>query len=199
MKTGRKRKTNVRRDKSGKSRGEALAVHPETLAIRNRQLESMGIPLTEFRLEGNRLVEKTTASNRLSGFTLGLLYLRGKNSPGDPGGISKEQYEAGEAWSRIVHRHAAIMGYKLRIHTPNFTMVSGGVSLGIDPTDEEIGKAKDRYRRCYDALAGAARDHGHRVQTITYAVCVDNLPVHQLTPACYGYLRVGLNALGKAV
>ena len=179
---GRKRSPGVLRDKRGKSRGDPHIVHPEAVFVRQRELRQNG-------------VSPDHAMDALAGFTLGILRLRGRDSPKDPGGISEDQFLAGEAWSRIVHRHAAIMGYKLRIHTPSFVMVSRGVAPGFDPDDEEIQRAKTRYRDCYDALAAAARTHGHRVQTVTYAVCVDNLPVEQMTPACYGYLRVGLNAL----
>ena len=38
MRTGRKRKSNVRRDAKGKSRGEFEVVDPETLAVRAREL-----------------------------------------------------------------------------------------------------------------------------------------------------------------
>ena len=63
------------------------------------------------------------ASDALAGFTLGVLHLRWQADKNDPGGISPEQFNAAQAWTRIVHRHAAIMGYSLTIRTPSFIMV----------------------------------------------------------------------------
>ena len=37
---GRPRKSNVHRDASGKSRGEYLGIHPETIAVRERELRN---------------------------------------------------------------------------------------------------------------------------------------------------------------
>lgn len=187
MKTGRKRKTNVRRDRSGKSRGEAHIVHPETVFVRERELESLGI-------------DKKHALDQLAGFTLGLLRLRGRDSENkDPGGISQEQYEAGQSWARIVHRYMAINGMKGGIRTPSFLMVAGGMDTAPDPDERDILRVRRQFVDCYDALAHAAQSHGHRVQLVTWSVCIENIAVRFLTPACYGYLRVGLNALGKAV
>jgi hypothetical protein len=73
---GRPRKTNVRRDASGKSRGEE-GIHPWTLEARERKLREAGVPLTFRKMEMTKLgwtqVEKRTASDRMSGFTLGAL------------------------------------------------------------------------------------------------------------------------------
>ena len=188
MRTGRRRKTTVIRDKSGKSRGERAFVHPESLAVRRRELEMLGI-------------KPDHALDALAGFTLGLLRLRGRDNPKDPGGISQDQYEAGNTWSGIVHRHAAIMGYKLRIHTPSFVMVAGGTGTGSERDEETIAKAKEKYRKCYDALAeaGAKDPSGYLIAKTTYAVCVDSVPVYQMGPADYGYLRTGLNALVRVL
>lgn len=207
---GRKRKDGVIRDKSGKSRGERPGIHPETLAIRNREIEALGIPLTEMHREGNRIVEKPTASNRLTGFTLGLLYLRGKNRPKDPGSIDETQYLAGEAFSRIMHRYLSLRGMAKGVQSPSFIMVgAGAINAGRDEaemTDEqrdEFQRDYDRsaadFRKCHKALAKAAREHGFPVMTVTWRVCMENASVGTLTPADYGYLRCGLNALGRVV
>lgn len=187
MRTGRRRKTTVIRDRNGKSRGEPAFVHPETLAVRRRELEMLGI-------------KPDHALDALAGFTLGLLRLRGRDNPKDPGGISQDQYDAGDAWCKVVHRHAAIMGYKLRIHTPSFVMVAGGVAGGSELEPHEISQVKDRYKKFYDALAQAGRGDpaGHLIAKTTYAVCIDNVPAYQMGPADYGNLRIGLNALVKA-
>ena len=92
---GRPRKTNVKRNASGRSYGEQ-GIHPETLAIRERHLREAGVPLTFMKREmtqhGWREVEKRTAEDRMAGYTLGLLRLRDKS---DPASISQAQFEAG--------------------------------------------------------------------------------------------------------
>ena len=105
---GRKPKTNVIRDASGKSRGEPNGIAPEVLAVRERHLKALGVPLTfekrEMTKHGWQDIRKQTAQDALSGFTLGILRLRTKE---DPGSISIDQYLARDSWCRIVHRHAA--------------------------------------------------------------------------------------------
>lgn len=197
---GRPRNPNVLRDKNGKSTGH-YGIHPETLAVRERKLRELGLPLTyvkqELTNQGWADVEKPMAENRLCGFTLGVLYLRHRANPGEPGGISEAQYNAGEAWSRVVHRHAAIMGYSLRIASPAFVMVGGGSGGSSAEDEEEIKRVRERYAAAYNKLAEAARIHGRRVWEVCYAVCVDSVPVHTLTKADFGHLRTGLNALAK--
>lgn len=185
MRTGRKRKTAVVRDRSGKSRGEPHVVSAEVRAVRERILEAEGVDTGE-------------ALNSLAGFTLGKLLLRHRANKDDPGSISQEQYEAGEAWSKIVHRHAAIMGYRLNIQTPSFIMV-GGMSVKSEPDEEQIIAIRRRWSDCYGELMSACRDHGLRVRDVTYGVCVENWPVLQLSEADYGHLRIGLNAIATAL
>lgn len=186
MKTGRKRKANVRRDKNGKSRGEIEIVHPETLAVRRRDLRGDGI-------------DPEQALNALAGFTLGRLYLRHQANPQDPGAIDKNQYEAGEAWQKIVHRHAAMMGYKLHIHTPSFVMVGNGMDCRMEPDDDQIMKLRRRFEDCYNSLMAACADHGIRVRDVTYGVAVENWPASSLSEKDYGQLRIGLNAIGRVL
>ena len=195
---GRPRKTNVRRDASGKSRGEE-GIHPWTIEARERKLREAGVSLTFRKMEMTKLgwteVEKRTASDRMSGFTLGILRLRGK---GDPGGISEEQFIAGEAFCRIVHQHAAVMGYRLSVPSPSLMLIGlGGASREDDA--ETIARVRRSFRRCFDALMEASRSHGKRVWQVTYGVCVENWSPGQLSAEDYGSLRTGLNALRKVV
>ncbi len=208
MARGRPLKANRKRSSNGRSRGEPDGIHPETLAVRNRQLESLGIPLMETKTEGHRTVQQPTASNRLTGFTLGLLRLRGRADALNPGGLSQAQYDAGEAWAGVVSRHAAIMGYKLNLQAPLSRLVPSGpgdenqrvrMRGGGEPSEHDIQHARKKFRECYDALAAAARVEGARVFWVTYAVCVDNIPVQHLTQDDYGYLRIGLNAIARRV
>jgi len=112
-------------------------------------------------------------------------------------GITQEQYEAGQEWARIVHRHAAIMGYSLRVKSPNLHFSSPGEGGGRELEDDEIAKIRRAYRNAYNALARAAQDHGHVVQIVTWSVCVDNIPISDLTPQRVSKLRIGLNSLAN--
>src|SRR5262249_43824385 len=147
MKTGRRRKSNVRRDAKGRSRGEPDVIHAETLAVRARELRNAGF---EPAFAGRH------ASDALAGFTLGVLHLRWQANKDDPGGISDRQFNSGQAWSRLVHRHAAIMGYSLTIRTPSFIMVGGGVTCLAEPDEREIIGTRRKWSDCYNCLMSAA-------------------------------------------
>jgi hypothetical protein len=190
MRTGRKRKPNVRRDARGKSRGEPEMIAAESLAVRARELRAAGFTAS---FAGKH------ASDALAGFTLGVLHLRWQACRDDPGGISPEQFNSAQAWTRLVHRHAAIMGYSLTIRTPSFIMVGGGMTCIAEPDEREIVGVRRKWSDCYNALMVAARDHGLRVAIVTYGVCVENWPVGALSHEDLGHLRVGLNAIGKVV
>lgn len=190
MRTGRKRKPNVRRAANGKSRGAPDAIDPETLAVRARELRNAGFAP---HFAGKH------ASDALAGFTLGVLHLRYQADRNDPGGISPEQFNAAQAWTRIVHRHAAIMGYTLSVRTPSFIMVGGGITCLAEPDEKEITGVRRQWSDCYNALMSAARDHGLRVSIVTYGVCIENWPAGALSGEDLGLLRIGLNALGKVV
>lgn len=185
---GRKRKTNVMRDRQGKSRGERPQdIIAEALAYRKRDLQRDGI-------------KPEHALDALAGFTLGRLLLRHRADPSDPGSIDQEQYNAGEAWSRLVRRHAAIMGYSLGTpKSPSFLMVASGLSCEAEPDQAEILGVRRRFSDCYTALMDACRVHGLAARDVTYAVCLDNRPMESLTRDDYGHLRIGLNALKKVV
>ncbi len=190
MRTGRKRKPNVRRDARGKSRGEIEAIDPDSIAVRVRELRKAGFTAG---FAGRH------ASDALAGFTLGVLHLRWQANKDDPGGISREQFDTGQAWNRLVRRHAAIMGYRLTIHTPSFIMVGGGIDCAPEPEEREIVGIRRKWSDCYNALMSACRDHGLRVSIVTYGACIENWPVGALSHKDLGDLRIGLNALGQVV
>lgn len=188
---GRKRKSGVVRDSTnGRSRGE----RPDRGVMkrnRARELECLGLPIrrpgVDFEGEGG-----VDPLEPLAGFSLGILRLRGRHCPEDPGGISEEQYLAGDKWVGLVHKHAAIMGYSLgAIKSPGFALFSPGRGTGDDPDPERVAEVRDEWSRCYNALV----EHG--VSKITYAVCIENVPVNHLSPSDFGALRVGLNALTR--
>lgn len=188
----RPRKSNVRREPSGRISRSEHQIHPETLAVRERMLVAAGVPLTFKKVEMGREVEKRTAEDRMAGFTLGVLRLRPK---GDPGSISQEQYEAGDKFCRTIHQHAAVMGYKLNVPSPSYFLGRGGSSREDD--EDEIKRVRESFRRAFDALMEASATHGKRVWQVTYGVCVENWPHGALSAADYGHLRTGLNVLWK--
>jgi hypothetical protein len=187
---GRRRKPNVIRDGHGKSRGEPEVVHPETVAVRLRELHRDGVPARG----------RQEALDALAGFTLGRLLLRNRADPGDPGSINEQQYNAGQEWGKLVRRHAAIMGYALGSpKSPSFVLVGAGLSCVEEPDEQEVVAVRRRWSDCYRALMDVCKTHGLAVRDITYAVCIENRSIEFLTPADYGNLRVGLNTLARAL
>jgi hypothetical protein len=184
--TGRHRLVGVPRDDSGKSRRheqEAREAYGLSLARRGKELQRDGI-------------EPEHATDALSGFTLGKLLLRNRADRLDPSGITQEQFESGQQWARLVHRHASIMGYKLSIRTPSFTLIPSGVDCADEPEEREIIAVRRKWSDCYHYLMQACRDHGARVSIVTYGICVENWPIGSMTVTDHGQLRIGLNAVG---
>ena len=187
---GRRRKVNVIRDTGGKSRGEPQIVHPETIAVRLRELRRCGVPVRD----------RHAALDALAGFTLGRLLLRHRADVSDPGSINEQQYDAGQEWAKLVYRHAVVMGYSLGSpKSPSFILVGAGLSCAQEPNEQEIIVVRRRWSDCYRALMETCKTHGLAVRDITYAVCIENRSIDLLTPADYGNLRIGLNALAKVL
>ena len=187
---GRRRKVNVIRDTGGKSRGEPQVVHPETIAVRLRELRRCGVPVRD----------RHAALDALAGFTLGRLLLRHRADLSDPGSINEQQYDAGQEWAKLVYRHAVVMGYSLGSpKSPSFILVGAGLSCAQEPNEQEIIVVRRRWSDCYRALMETCKTHGLAVRDITYAVCIENRSIDLLTPADYGNLRIGLNALAKVL
>lgn len=193
MRRGRRRKQNVIRDRSGKSRGELETVAPEVLAMRARDLTRDN-------------VSPVHAGDALAGFTLGRLLLRHRADRSDPGSITQQQYDAGDDWSRTVRAHARLMGYSLSRPSPSFVMVGTGPSCASDPEQGEVLRIRRKYSDCYAALIdagtlfkGRGKVTGVEVAMICWDVCINNRPISTLSAADYGNLRAGLNALAKVL
>jgi hypothetical protein len=193
MPRGRRRKSNVFRDRAGKSRGEPATIAPEVLAVRTRDLGWDGIGPEH-------------AKDALAGSTLGRLLLRCRADRSDPGSITQLQYEAGDDWSRIVRAHAKIMGYRISRPSPSFVMVGTGLSCASDPEKAEVLRIRRSYSECYRALIDAGtvfknqrKATGLEVAMICWDVCLNNRPIATLSAADYGNLRAGLNALAKVL
>lgn len=191
---GRPPKANVQRDASGKSRGERDGIAPAVLAVRIRENEKNGLYLDQ-------------PGDALAGFTLGILLLRGRQDRGNPGGITQTQYDAGDRWASIVRRHSNIMGYELKrgasVKSPSFSMVGGGRNTNPDADDEQIAAARDAFRVTYDAIMALKEAYGSttaiQVRNVLYAICIENIPVNDLSEVDCGNARLGLNTLARTL
>lgn len=197
---GRKRKFGAARTKSGQiSRAGQGGIHPETLSVRERELRAAGLVLEFSKLEGSRTVSKRTAEDRLSGYTLGQLWLRKQQDKTCPGSISEDQFEAGEAWaSLVIARKSLDDSRKLSAKTPSFSMVAGGGSSG-EMDQDRIDRIRKRWDSCEAALNGCMGDPVWKIKQVLYGVCVENWPMAQLSETDLGQLRTGLNAIGRAL
>lgn len=197
---GRKRKFGAVRTKSGQiSRAGQGGIHPETLSVRERNLKAVGLVLEFSKLEGGRTVSKRTADDRLSGYTLGQLWLRRQQDPLNPGGISEDQFDAGEAWAiLVVARKTLDDSRRLGAKTPSFSMVAGGGSSG-EPDQERIDRIRKRWAACEAALNECTGDPVWKIKQVLYGVCVDNWPMTQISETDLGQLRTGLNAVRRAL
>ena len=182
--TGRKRKTNVRRDASGKSRGEivdfsVIANQPHRRGMKNPTSELLGYPLGRLRHEG--LIDET-------------------------------QLQAGNEWASLVRAYSAMIG--LRIGSPKSGTLTESVATGFYAweADGVEGDAEEKERRrrrlrakydlCHDRLheVGRTLSHGRPAQNdllkITRKVCLEE---RYPDDAELGNLRVALNALGRVL
>ncbi len=144
-----------------------------------------------------REVGAEDAGDALAGFTLGRLLLRGRADKSDPGGISQEQYESGEAWAKLCRQHSQIHGYSLGPKSPSTDMIGQGLSCIKEPDEETIIKIRRKWEDCYNSLMEACRSHGLKVRNVTFSVCVENIEIGALGTSDFGLLRIGLNAVGK--
>jgi hypothetical protein len=189
IRTGRRRKSSVRRDPNGKSRGELEGVHPETIAVRMRELRRAGAPVRD----------RACALDALAGTTLGILLLRGRADPSDPGGINEPQYQAGEAWGKLRRRYVVVRGYPVGSPVSPSAEMIGGLSCADEPDEAEVLGVCRRWSDCNHALMDVCRSHGLGVRDAVQAVCIENRHVELLSAADFGNLRIGLNVLGRVL
>lgn len=190
---GRPRKARVRRDRRGVSRGESEEeAQSVVLAFRARRLAEVGL-------------EPSLAKDARAGHTLGRLRLIGlaakRVDRPDVRAISEDQYQAGMTWAEICRRHSRITDTRAPVKSPSFVMVSHGMGVEPEPSEEEIGRIRDRFRLCFDAIQGAGRSTGlgWALASIAYDVCVLDRAMETLTDRDYGNLRFALNALSRAL
>src|SRR5437588_11718219 len=110
---GRKRKANVARDRTGKSRGEGAE-------------QAMATALAQ----PHRRSAKTPREAKL-GYPLGRLLLAGY--------ITEKQHDAGQRWATIVRRYAALIGFPRDTpDAPNMELSSSGLSCVAAPDEKVI-------------------------------------------------------------
>jgi hypothetical protein len=180
----RRRKPDVLRDASGRSRGEPPHL-VRAVALAQRL----------------RAVAPEHADNPLAGHALGRLRLRHQAyGPQDPCSISAAQYEAGERYARIATQHATLMGYASGSpQSARLEVAGSGQACREEPPQDVILRVRREFADCYRVLmeAGGAIGHGTRVALVTYDVCLDRRAMESLSAQDLGNLKVGLNALAR--
>jgi hypothetical protein len=193
-------KPNVKRDATGKSRGE----EPEDImatALRHRLKQ--GIPYESLVVRDER--GKVTHSDAFAGYTLGRLRQAGKQH-----GISMAQFNTGDNYAKLIRNFNAI--YEVPSYSaksPHFESVSRGTVRRPDADEEWVAEIKGKFNDCYNTLIQTGVDlkngigvHGRRyngteVAVWTYDACLDRKPFVAFGPEEIGLVRMGLNSLGR--
>lgn len=180
--TGRKRKTNVVRDASGKSRGEILDLsviynQPHRRGQRNPKSELLGYPLGRLRHEGL---------------------------------IDEAQLQAGNAWASMVRAYSRMIG--LRIGSPKSGSLTEAVATGfyvwegdegVEPEEQERRRKRLRakYDLCHDRLHEVGRTLGSGTQSAALLKAIRKVCIEERYPedAELGNLRVALNTVGRVL
>lgn len=184
-KGGPKRKTNVVRDASGRSRGEIIDLSV-VLAQPHRRWSS-------------------NPRDQLLGYPLGRLYVQNY--------IDRDQLEAGDEWAALVRAHARILGIPVGSpKSPMTEMVSGGfyhweTAQGDDDDGERqkrINRIRGLYDDCFVALGeiGLTLGVGHKILNLCREICiqeVNEVVLWRERPSQIGNLRSGLNVLWKTL
>lgn len=184
---GRKRKTNVVRDASGKSRGERF---DPSLIFNQPHRRDCPQPWDD-----------------KAGYPLGRLLLNGL--------ITDGQHRAGNEYAAVVYSYARTMG--IPMGSPRACSMSEYISgreggyewegdkLEIDPEEaaKRIVFVKDRYNNCHETLTELGRLHnrGHKILHVMRDVCIQESQERGLwaDPDKLGDLRLGLNAVQKVL
>jgi hypothetical protein len=176
---GRPCKTGVRRDHSGRSRGETVA---EITAVGRAQRVKAG-------------ADPNDALNALNGSAIGVLHRRWQMCDSDPSGISDTQYSAAQAYIAIVMRYCEIMGIPL----PRPAANAGGATRP-DPDEQVVLAVRRRFSDFRRALLDAGREIGvgSRVNAAVHRVCIEDPPIDGVSIEEIENLRYGLNAITRA-
>jgi hypothetical protein len=177
-KAGRPRKTNVVRDKSGKSRGEIVDFsvvfnQPHRRGFSDKKSELLGYPLGRLRL-----------SNQ----------------------ISELQLRTGNEWAMMVRSYAGMMGVPFGSPrsgsllsdsaAPAYAFASDGARADAEEYEKRCVTLRGRYDGCFVILNEVGRSLGrsHCILVTVRRVCIEE---RYPNDSELGDLRVGLNALAK--
>jgi hypothetical protein len=139
-----------------------------------------------------RFIGPQNAADPLCSHALGRLLLNARNRLEEPISIDQRQYDAGHRYSKLIARHAGIMGYSTGSpRSPGFELVANGPSCGQEPDEQVILEIRREFSGTYRALV----DEGIQVARTTYDVCLDRMPFEAIDIDRIGVLRIGLNAL----
>lgn len=185
---GRPKSKNVKRDSTtGRSRGPK----PDdviSVAFNNRiRMCGPSAIVTDIRTGAQWAHAK-------SGYSLGVLNLWGQ--------VSDEQHDAGIKYANMVYRYCALRGLPLTTpKSPALMLVSAGQACRDEPDDNQVLRVRRQHSDARAALlmAGMAIGQGSRVNGVTFAVCIEDIPAESLNEVDIGNLRVGLNALGRVL
>lgn len=177
-KRGRPRKTNVRRDASGKSRGEIV---------------DLSVVLNQPHRRG---AKGDARKSELLGYPLGRLRLEDC--------VSETQHRAGNEWALLVRAYAGAMGIPLgspRSGSDHPEIASGlgsssGPLPGTPEHEKRIQSLRSRYDGCFERLAklGQSLGRGNAIVVTMRRVCIEERYPNFVE---LGDLRVGLNAIAK--
>ena len=173
---GRRRKANVARSATGKSRGASAD-------------DIMAVVLAQ----PHRRFADTPRDTRL-GYPLGRLCVAGY--------ITEKQHDAGQRWATIVRRYAALMGFRLDTPaTATMELVSTGPSCAAEPDEKVLMALRRDYNDAHAALELVGRDTrtGKGPLKMCRLICVQETDEAILWPHRIGDLRIGLNALARVL
>jgi hypothetical protein len=174
---GRPRRHDLRRDATGRSRGESVA---EIVAVARAQRIKAG-------------ADPEDALNELHASTLGILHRRWQCCATDPSGISVDQYNAAQAYISCVTRYCEIMGIPL----PRPAGVAGATRA--DPPDEVVLRLRRRFADLRRILLDCGKEIGvgSRVNAAVFRICIEDPPIEAVQPVEIENLRYGLNAVAR--
>jgi len=190
---GRKKKINVVRDSSGKSRGEAFDLNFHLNQPHRREFMPVFV--------GRNLDHTEPKLINQAGYPLGRLRIASA--------ITGEQLRAGNEFNSLVRLYGRLNG--IAIGSPKSGSMSERIASGFGPRssdditvvekEREHQDVSDLYNACYTSLAVLEQAHGtgNRIRKVLRDICIveqDEGPMWR-DNASLGNLRLGLNCLAK--
>jgi hypothetical protein len=190
---GRKKKTTVLRDSSGKSRGEIF--DPSFHHNQPHRKAFMTV------IEGRKLDHTEPKLVNQAGYPLGRLRIALA--------ITGDQLRAGNGYASLVRSYGRRMG--IQIGSPKSGSMSERISTGFSPFEADINpdhqqsdqEIQDLYDDCHCALVKLGREHnrGNRILIVMREICITEQDEHHVwrDDAKLGDLRLGLNAVHRVL